>query len=84
MRNTPDVLPGHVNVSVLERCPSYGMSVLGGFTVRMVWETIADRQTDKLRHTCEFYDIRFQSSVCATSHVFSKNSALITVLSYQL
>ena len=25
-------LPGHVKVSVLERCPSYGMSVLRGFT----------------------------------------------------
>ena len=27
------VLPGHVKVSVLERCPSYGISVLRGFTV---------------------------------------------------
>ena len=27
------ILPGHVKVSVLESCPSYGMSVLGGFTV---------------------------------------------------
>ena len=27
------VLPGHVKVSVLQRCPSYGMSVLRGFTV---------------------------------------------------
>ena len=27
------VPPGHVEVSVLERCPSNGMSVLGGFTV---------------------------------------------------
>ena len=26
-------LPGHVKVSVLDRCPFYGMSVLGGFTV---------------------------------------------------
>ena len=32
MRNT-HVLPGHVEVSVLERCPSYGMSVLRGLTV---------------------------------------------------
>ena len=30
------VLPGHVEVSVLERCPSYGMSVLKGFTVLYV------------------------------------------------
>ena len=27
------VLPGQVEVSVLERCPSYWMSVLRGFTV---------------------------------------------------
>ena len=27
------VLPGHVKVFVLERCPSYGMSVLRYFTV---------------------------------------------------
>ena len=27
------VLLGHVEVSVLERCPFYGMSVLRGFTV---------------------------------------------------
>ena len=30
------VLPGHVEVSVLERCPSYGMSVLRGFTVHFI------------------------------------------------
>ena len=27
------VLPGHVKVSILERCPSYGMFVLRGLTV---------------------------------------------------
>ena len=29
-----NVLPGHVKVSVLDRCPSYGMSVLRGCPVQ--------------------------------------------------
>ena len=31
------VLPGHVEMFVLERCPSSGMSVLRGFTVCNFW-----------------------------------------------
>ena len=36
------VLPGQVEVSVSERCPSYGMSVLRGFTVVLALNTFSE------------------------------------------
>ena len=35
-------LPGQVNVSVLERCPSYGMPVLRGLTVLISHGQVSD------------------------------------------
>ena len=48
-------LPAHVKVSVLERCPSYGMSVLRGFTVLQTKLTIQKLSETNSNHPTIFY-----------------------------
>ena len=63
------VLPGHVKVSVLERRPSYGMSVLSGFTVQA---NIYENHLQKHEKLCIMNNI---------TYVFFKKKFLNLVLS---
>ena len=54
------VLPGHAEVSVLERCPSYGMPVLRGFTVyrnasiKLLTQVIAHLNYQEINRVCVY------------------------------
>ena len=70
-------LPGHVEVSVLERCPSYGMSVLRGFTVVIFYSSwiILRGSAIIIRHnlciSCYFFYL-FKKSLTNWTEIFNE------------